>query len=54
MKNNKSRCKYCLGAVTKNAIGEKGCYCELTDKWQNITLGDCIGNCESEELEVEG
>jgi len=42
-------CKHCLGDITINEIGEEGCFCELTDHWQNITLGGCIGNCESEK-----
>ena len=34
-----------------NAIGESVVFCELTDRWMNVTLGDCLGNCESEESE---
>jgi len=44
-----SPCKHCCGEITKNEIGEEGCFCELTDNWENITLGDCIKNCECEE-----
>ena len=46
MDNN---CKHCLGEITENEIEEKGCYCELTGKWENITLGDCLNNCEAQE-----
>jgi hypothetical protein len=49
MKGEKSTCKHCLGDITENEIGEKGCFCELIDNWENITLGDCLGNCDSEE-----
>ena len=41
-------CKHCVDC-TKNAIGEKIAFCELFDEWKNITLGDCFGNCESQE-----
>ena len=44
-----SSCRHCCGEITKNEIGEEVCFCELTDNWQNITLADCIGNCENEE-----
>jgi len=41
-------CKHCL-AVRWNEIGEKLAFCEIWGEWKNITLGDCVGNCESEE-----
>ena len=41
-------CKYCLDGK-KNEIGETLAFCELWDEWKNIILGDCIGNCESQE-----
>ena len=41
-------CKQALD-TKENVIGEELCFCELSDKWENITLGDCFGNCESEE-----
>ena len=41
-------CKHCL-AVQWNEIGEKLAYCDIWGEWKNITLGDCIGNCESQE-----
>lgn len=43
-------CKHCYG-VGWNEIGEELAYCELWAEWRNITLGDCVGNCESEERE---
>lgn len=27
-------------------------YCELRAEWMNVALGDCLGNCESEEEEL--
>lgn len=42
------KCKHGL-AIEENPIGEKICYCEIWAEWRNITLGDCIRNCESEE-----
>ncbi len=42
-------CKHCLGDISRNAIGEQVCFCELTDKNENVSLGDCLGNCESQE-----
>lgn len=41
-------CKHCL-AVSWNEIGEKLAMCENWGEWKNVTLGDCVGNCESEE-----
>lgn len=41
-------CKHCIDA-TINSIGEQIVYCELTDEWMNVTLGECLCNCESEE-----
>lgn len=32
-----------------NSINELIIYCELTGEWMNVSLGDCLGNCESEE-----
>ena len=43
-------CKHGEG-MTKNFIGEEVVFCELTAQWMNITLGDCLGNCNSEEQE---
>lgn len=31
-----------------NSIGEEVVYCELTNQWMNVSLGDCLGNCEAE------
>lgn len=39
-------CKHELGRHL-NELGEEEVYCELTARWMNVTLGDCIGNCES-------
>lgn len=33
----------------QNEIGETLIYCEYTDKWMNVTLGECLGNCEAEQ-----
>lgn len=40
-------CKHGL-SKHRNEIGEDEVYCELNAKWMNVTLGDCLGNCESE------
>lgn len=45
-------CKHCHG-VGWNEIGEELAFCELWAEWRNVTLGDCVGNCESEEREEE-
>lgn len=42
------KCKHALD-TKKNEIGEELCFCEEYDHWRNITLGECFGNCESEE-----
>ena len=42
------RCVHCSG-MDVNSIGEQINYCELKAEWMNVTLGDCLGNCESEE-----
>lgn len=41
-------CKHCLDC-TKNEIGEKVAFCEIWGEWKSITLGDCFGNCESQD-----
>lgn len=43
------KCIHCMGEIEKNEIGEEVCFCELTDKNQNITLGECLGNCDNQE-----
>ena len=43
-------CKHCLGAEF-NEIGETKVFCEIWDSWRNLTLGECFGNCESEEYD---
>lgn len=47
------KCKHGL-ACHINEIGEDEVYCELTALWMNVSLGDCLGNCESEELPEGG
>lgn len=47
------QCKHGLGKHT-NEIGEEEVYCELTARWMNVTLGDCLGNCETECRVGEG
>lgn len=46
------KCKHCMDGM-KNEIGETLAFCELWDEWKNITLGDCFGNCESQEEYAE-
>ena len=50
--DNYRKCKHCMD-VMKNEIGETLAFCELWDEWKNVTLGDCFGNCESQEEEYE-
>lgn len=45
-------CKYCT-LITENVIGETVVYCDIWAEWKNVTLGDCFGNCESQEVECE-
>lgn len=45
----KGTCKHCLGYPYKNEIGELMCYCELTGNAENVTLGECLGNCEAQQ-----
>lgn len=33
----------------QNEIGETLIFCEYTDNWMNVTLGNCLGNCEAEQ-----
>lgn len=42
-----SYCKHGIGQK-RNEIGEDEVYCELNSRWMNVTIGDCLGNCESE------
>lgn len=37
--------------IQANAIEETLAYCELTAEWMNVTLGDCSGNCDNEEVD---
>ncbi|MDY3690854.1 MAG: hypothetical protein SO072_02670 [Dysosmobacter sp.] len=39
-------CKYGVSRH-RNEIGEDEVYCELNARWMNVSLGDCLGNCES-------
>ena len=48
MFENYRECKHCIDGM-KNGIGETLAFCELWGEWRNITLGDCMGNCESQE-----
>ena len=36
-----------------NSIGEEVVFCELTAEWMNVTLGDCLGNCEAQNRRVD-
>lgn len=42
------KCKHSIGGKV-NEIGEVLLFCELTDNLENVTLGYCIGNCESQK-----
>lgn len=46
-----TQCCRCVHGIDTdvNSIGERIVYCELRAEWMNVTLGDCLGNCESEE-----
>lgn len=46
-------CKHGIGEIYLNSIGERCLFCEIWDEQRNIDLGDCLGNCESEEPESE-
>ena len=45
------KCKHCI-KTDENEIGETLAFCELKDRFMNVTLGECIGNCEAEDGEV--
>lgn len=47
----KRQCCRCAHGIEAdfNAINELIIYCELTAEWMNVSLGECLGNCESEE-----
>lgn len=45
-----NKCIHSLGEVEKNSIGEDILFCELSDNWENISLGDCLRNCESQQV----
>lgn len=49
-----SSCKHGIGEIYLNPIGERCLFCEIWDEQRNIDLGDCLGNCESEELKWRG
>lgn len=42
------KCKHCIDGKY-NEIGEKIYFCELFSEWRNYTLGNCIGNCETQK-----
>ncbi len=46
-KANTIPCKHGISRH-RNEIGEDEVYCELNAKWMNVSLGECLGNCESE------
>ena len=46
------RCKHCL-MIEENEIGEMIAFCELKDRFMNVTQGECFGNCEAEDGEQE-
>jgi hypothetical protein len=47
----KRQCCRCVHGIEAdfNSINELIIYCELTGEWMNVNLGNCLGNCESEE-----
>jgi len=47
-----NKCKHAIGGEI-NGIGEILMFCELSDTLENVTLGECIGNCESQEGVVD-
>ena len=44
------QCRHALSGKI-NDIGEIILHCEITDNFENVTLGNCIGNCEYQEME---
>ena len=46
------KCKHCT-ETAENGIGELIAFCELQDRFMNVTQGECFGNCESEDGEQE-
>ena len=46
------QCNHALSGKT-NELGEVLLHCEITDSFENVSLGQCIGNCESQESEVK-
>lgn len=43
-----NQCRHTIGGKV-NEIGETLLFCEITDNLENVTLGNCIGNCEAQE-----
>ena len=43
-----NQCIHAIGGKI-NEIGEILVFCEHTDNLENVTLGECIGNCEAQE-----
>jgi len=43
--------KQCIHALCGklNSLGEVLLHCEMTGEDENVTLGNCIGNCEGQE-----
>lgn len=41
------KCKHSIGGKINER--ETLLFCELTDNLETVTLGNCIGNCESQE-----
>ena len=44
-------CTHAQGEIYINAIGEACLYCDIWDGQRNISLGECIGNCDCAEAE---
>jgi hypothetical protein len=37
----------------QNESGEDVIYCDVTARWMNVTLGECLGNCGMQETRDE-
>ena len=46
------KCRHCL-ITEENEIGEIIVFCELKDRFANVTQGECFGNCKAEDGEQE-
>lgn len=42
-------CKYCCGVDTLKP-GTTSVFCGLDDSWHNVTIGNCFGHCDKQEV----